>query len=101
MPSTQKVHEEYADQPVTVFGIDVWERKPDAGPKHFLEKEYTYGRSLEGEELANVYGVTGIPTVVVIDRDGKVVLVETGFGPEGDKHLRAMIDGALAKELAK
>ena len=97
MPSIQKIHEAYSGKPVTVLGIDVWERKADAGPKYFREKGFTYGCLLEGEDLARAYGVTGIPTLVVIGKDGKVELIETGFGPEGDMNLRSAIDGALAK----
>ena len=97
MPSIQKIHEDYSGKPVTVLGIDVFERKADAGPKYFREKGFTYGCLLEGEDLARAYGVTGIPTLVVIGKDGKVELIESGFGPEGDKNLRSAIDGALAK----
>lgn len=97
MPAIQKIHEVYADRPVTVLGVDVWERKQDAGPTYFREKGFTYGCLLEGEQLAGAYGVTAIPTLVVIDKSGQVGLIETGFGPEGEKTLRAAIDAALAK----
>lgn len=98
MPSIQKIHEAYAGKPVTILGIDVWERKADAGATYFREKGFTYRCLLQGEELARAFGVTGIPTLVVIGKDGKVEMTETGFGSEVDANLRAAIDGALAKQ---
>lgn len=97
MPAMQKIHDDYAGKEVTVLGIDVWERKPEAGPAYFQSKGYSYGCLLEGEALAGAYGITGIPTLVIIDRSGKVAFIETGFGPDEDAALRAAIDAVLAK----
>jgi thiol-disulfide isomerase/thioredoxin len=97
MPAIQKIHESYANEPVSVFGINVSERKPEAGAEYFKEKKYTYGCLLAGESLANDYGVSGIPTLVVIGKDGKIALLEMGFSPEGEQGLRLAIDAALGK----
>ena len=97
MPTIQKIHDEYRGKPVTVLAVNVGERKADAGPAYFREKGFTYGCVLAGEALANAYGISGIPTLVVIGTDGRVALIETGLGPDGDGTLRAAIDRALAK----
>ena len=97
MPAIEKIHEDYAGKPVTVLAVNVGERKPDAGPAYFREKGFSYGCLLAGEALANAYGISGIPTLVVIGTDGRVALIETGLGPEGDAALRAAIDRALVK----
>jgi hypothetical protein len=34
---------------------------------------------------------------VIIDKGGKIALLEVGLGPDGDKKLRAAIDASLAK----
>jgi thiol-disulfide isomerase/thioredoxin len=96
MPAIQRLHD--ADAPVSVFGVNVSERRPDAGGNYFAEKKYTYGCLLAGEELANAYGVTGIPTLVVIGKDGRIALLEMGFGSDGEGGLRAAIDAALAAQ---
>ena len=97
MPAIQKIHDDYRDRPVSVLGVNVAERKPDAGKSYFADKGYTYGCLLAGEELSNAYGISGIPTLVVIGKDGRVELIEVGLGPDGDRELRAAIDAALAR----
>jgi hypothetical protein len=79
------------------LGVNTWEKKEGAGKKYMTDKGFTYGCLLAGDELATSYGISGIPTLIVIGKDGKVEKIEVGFGPEGDKGLRTAIDAALAK----
>lgn len=94
MPSIQKIADDYKDKGVVVYGVNVWERKENAA-KDYLEKNPTiqYPTLLGGDELAGTYGVTGIPTLVIIGKDGKVSEIEVGFA--GDEGLRKAIDAAL------
>jgi len=96
MPSIQKIHEDYKGKGVTVLGVNTWEKKEDGAKKYMESKGFNYGCLLKGDDLATAYGVTGIPTLVVIGKDGKVALVEVGMGPNGADGLRKAIDGALA-----
>lgn len=96
MPSIQKIHDEYKNKGVAVFGVNCWERKDGVGKKYMTDKGYTYGCLLAGDDLASKqYGTSGIPTLVVIGKDGKIALLEVGFGPEGDKKIREAIELAL------
>jgi hypothetical protein len=42
---------------------------------------------LDGK-AAGAYRVRGLPTTVIIDADGRVVSVRSGFGPGSEKRLR-------------
>ncbi len=95
MPAIQKIADDYKDKGVVVLGINTWENSPDAARKYMEEKKFTYPCLLAGDALAEAYGVPGIPTLVVIGKDGAVALIEVGMG--GDAPLRAAIDAALAK----
>lgn len=97
MPSIQKLHEEFAGKAVAIVGVNTWERKADAGPKYMAEKKYTYQQLMKGDDLAKSYGITGIPTMILIDKDGKVLHTVTGFGPGEEDTLRAKITEALGK----
>lgn len=44
-----------------------------------------------------LYGVSGIPQVVLIDRRGKVRMVKVGSGPDNARDLEAMIQKLLAE----
>ena len=97
MPSIQKLSEDYKGKDVVILGVNTWEKKEGAGKKYMTDKGFTYGCLLAGDDLAVAYGISGIPTLIVIGKDGKIEKIEVGFGPEGDKGLRTAIDAGLAK----
>ena len=97
MPTIQKIADDYKDKDVAVFGVNTWERGEGAAKKYMESKGFTYSCLLAGDELATSYGVTGIPTLLVIGKDGVIVLVEVGMASDGGLALRTAIDAALAK----
>lgn len=93
MPHVQKLHDDYADKGVKVFGVNCWER---ADAREYMTKsKYTYGLLLDGDKVADMYRVSGIPTFYLIDQEGKVAFAATGMPKEAA--LRAKIDALLAK----
>ena len=97
MPVIQKLSEEFKDKGVAVFGVNTWEKKDDAAKKYMESKKYTYGCLLAGEDLAKTYGITGIPTLIIINKDGTIAKAEVGAGGNVEADLRAAITAALAK----
>ena len=98
MPAIQKIHDDYKGKGVAVLGINTWENKEDAAKQYIDKKGFTYPCLLKGDDLAKAYGMTGIPTLVVIGKDGKIVDIEVGMAPDGDAGLRKAIDTALAAQ---
>ncbi len=102
MPGVQKLHEKYKDQKVSVFGVDTWERAGSVekstakAAKYMAEKKYTYGLLANGDDLAKQYGMSGIPTFVLIGPDGKIIYLGVGFDEKQDETLAELIDKALA-----
>ncbi len=97
MPVIQKLSEEFKDKGVAVFGVNTWEKKDGAAKKYMESKKYTYGCLLAGEDLAKTYGITGIPTLIIINKDGTISKAEVGAGGNVEADLRAAITAALAK----
>ena len=97
MPTIQKISEDYKSKDVVVLGVNTFEQKPDAAKDYLAKKKFTYGCLLKGDELAKAYGVTGIPTLVIIGKDGKVASTEVGMSDESGAMIRKAIDAALAK----
>ncbi len=96
MPAIQSLHEDYLDQPVKVYGINVWEQGDAAA---FMEDNgFSYGLLLNGDEVAEDYLVSGIPTLYLIDRNGNIVLSEVGADPEIGEILSAAIDSLLESD---
>jgi hypothetical protein len=82
---------------VSVFGVDTWEKGPaDIAKKYMDQQKYTYGLLLKGDDLAAAYGVPGIPTIVLIGPDGKILFTSVGFQDKEEEHLAGLIDAALA-----
>jgi thiol-disulfide isomerase/thioredoxin len=97
MPTIQKLHEAYKDRGVVILGVNTWEKNADAAKDYMARKKFTYGCLLNGDDLAKAYGVTGIPTLVIIGKDGRVAMADMGLSDDTGASLRKAIDAALAK----
>lgn len=98
MPAIQRLHERFADKPVTIAGVNCWEDKSDAAVKHMEQKKFTYTLLLKGDDLAKQYGISGIPTLILIGKDGNVLHTGVGFGPNEEQHLAELIQKELDKK---
>ena len=94
MPTMEKLHNAYQGKKVVILGVNTFEKNADAAKSYFAKKKFTYGCLLNGDDLAKAYGVSGIPTLVIIDKEGKVAKIEMGLNDAG---LRKLIDEALAQ----
>lgn len=95
MPSIQKISETFKDKAVAVIGVNTWERKATAGPEFIKKKGYTYLNLLKGDDLAKAYGISGIPTLILIDKEGKILHTAVGFGPGEEEELTKLINEKL------
>lgn len=97
MPLLDKFYRMNKRENVKVFGIDVWERK--AGPaeiKAYIEsKGYNFPILLGDKDIANNYSVRGIPTLFVIDPDGKIAYRHVGYNMSMDEVLTWQVDEIL------
>jgi len=96
MPQIQSVFEEYQNENVRVFGVNVWE---SADPMEFMDENgFTYGLLLDGDDVASAYKVSGIPTIYIIDQDGRIAFVEVGANPDIGELLKTSLNGLLGSE---
>lgn len=93
MPYIQKMHEDLAKDGLVVLGIAV---DNQGDPAKFMEKKgFTYTGLLEGGKVSNTYGISGIPQLYIIGRDGKVAFQETGFTRDNVVKIREAVETAL------
>ena len=77
----------YADKKkpkdVLVYGVNVWERggNTDKVKPFIAERGFKFPILFGTNDLAASYGVQGIPTLVVIDKNGKVAYKHIGYDP--------------------
>lgn len=71
MPHLQSIIEEHGYDRVKVFAINI---KDDEDPRVFMSKTgYEFTLLLDGDEVAERYGVKGTPGLAIVDGDGEIV----------------------------
>lgn len=87
---------------VKVFAVDVWERGDadtiqDKVKKFWADNKYntTVLMASGKDKLTNDYGLSGIPTTVIIGTDGKVIETHVGFSPDMVEVLKKSVLAAL------
>jgi len=81
LPHLQELYEKYSDQGFILLGINSTDSDVKENLKNFLEKRnITYPVLLAERELDKSYNVTGYPTMYILDKSGKIVYAEIGFG---------------------
>jgi len=101
LPHIQKLSEDKDKfkEGLRVLAVNAREGKDKIDP--FLEKnKYTFAVPMDSSGSAmGAYGVRGIPTTVVIGRDGSVKAVFVGFNPnEGGKGVDEAVEKALKEK---
>ncbi len=102
MPHVRHLYEAYHDKGFEVVGISLDEKKEVL--QAFLESEklpwvqlYPEGGAGTWDNpFAKYYGISSIPTAILINREGKVVSLEA-IGPELDKQLEKLLGPAPVK----
>ncbi|HHY85960.1 MAG TPA: TlpA family protein disulfide reductase [Verrucomicrobia bacterium] len=104
MPHTQEVAKRFKDKDVVVLAActsdsqAAFEKWVKENASKYPDIVFTRDPNAEGEDQASrkLYGVTGIPTQFVIDREGKIVASIVGYSP-GDKRLEEALGKAGVK----
>jgi thiol-disulfide isomerase/thioredoxin len=98
MPGVDRLYKRYSGKPVAIYGIDCWERNPNADPAGFMKKKgISYPILLEGNAAASAYKAGGIPTFYLISPEGKVLLAFSGYSADGERQIEALINQELKK----
>jgi len=91
----QALQEKYGDKGLVVIGVHYNDQGDPAG---YMKKHgYTLVSMMDGYEVAREYGVSKIPTIIIVSRDGKVVHRQTGFATADASKLEAIVECELRK----
>jgi len=92
MPILDRVAKDYADADVTFLGIST-DTEPDAALEFLKASPVSYVSVLDRTgEVSRDFGVTGLPTLVVIDAKGKVIHNDARL--VGERSVRDLIEAA-------
>jgi len=96
MPGLQDIHDDLAADGIELVSVN--QQEEDDSVRAFIDrKKYTFRTLLDASgDVGNRYGVRALPTVVVIDKQGKVRRLSVGHSYD-DGELRRTLT-ALARE---
>ena len=91
-PILDKLASRYKDRGLVVVGVNTSDEEGNAAP--WVEQHgIHYPIVFDSGEAASSYGVTGLPTMVLVSRDGKVLSKRTGLTSDGE--LERLIEKSL------
>jgi peroxiredoxin/outer membrane lipoprotein-sorting protein len=83
MPVIEKLHQQFDGKGLRVFGVN--DEEIGSIREYVVEHEYTFPTLVDTDQQAmNLYRIRGIPTMVVIDREGKIAQYRMGLTRESD-----------------
>ena len=83
MPVIEKLHQQLHGKGLRVFGVN--DEEIETIREYVAEHEYSFPTLVDTDQQAmNLYRIRGIPTMVVIDREGKIAQYRMGLSREGD-----------------
>ncbi len=95
IPIFKKLYNKYKDSGFIVLGVGLDNKK---ALKNFqAQLQIPYPILLGTKEVAKAYNVQYIPTMILYDRNGKVVKREVGLNPELEVMLDALVDSLLSQ----
>ncbi len=93
MPQLNALAEQFAGRPVAVLGMNTDANEADA--KLVVDVMGLKYATLRAQGIPEKYGVQGFPTLILIDREGKVSDVHVGYSPTLRADLAKAIEGLL------
>lgn len=79
-----------------VLAVNAWDEPADKVRTFAEEKKLTHTLLMDGRAVAgDTFGIKGVPTTFLIDRDGTVKWVHTQFNPGDEKTMEAKVREAL------
>jgi thiol-disulfide isomerase/thioredoxin len=91
IPGLQSLHEKYKNEGLKIIGIDIHDTK-DSGIAGFLSKRgVTYPVVLGGKDASEQYHVSGLPTIYLIDKVGKIIFSKDGYEKGFEETLEQII----------
>jgi thiol-disulfide isomerase/thioredoxin len=80
IPSFNSIYEKYRNRDFEMYGVEYVEQFPeDVLESYIVENGKKYPNLFKGKDLANELGITGAPTIIILDKTGQIIYAKLGF----------------------
>ncbi len=94
-PIVQRIHESYKGKGLVVIGVDIQDGDGlEVAKAHAKEFGVTYLLT-RSDELGIAFETDSLPTIVILDRNGKVAYRDQGYSTETVNTLTSAVERAL------
>ena len=76
---------------LVVIGLDPYDDKEDNLPDFLAKRDVDYTVLYASREIAKTYRVSGYPTMFLIDKEGKIIHIQEGYGEGTEARLEEII----------
>lgn len=91
MPELEKLYKKYSKLGVTIFGVNVEENINDA-KNVVTNSKLSFPVLFDTENVVSqLYNVTGMPTTIIVDRDGNMRYLHRSYKPGDENQYRTWI----------
>lgn len=89
LPYVVKIHDAVSEEDVVFVGVSLDRIGQESRVKQMMDRfNMTYPIGIDGKgKIAQLYDASSIPTMVVVDRDGKIIDRTVGFSPAAMEQL--------------
>ena len=81
MPKVQQFYEKYKSKGLEVYGVVHEKEHLDVARQLVQKRKISFPMLLGDEQSKRKYSIDGVPLYVLINREGKIVMVSQGFSP--------------------
>lgn len=101
IPKVMELHEQYKAKGLEVVSISI-DTDKKAWEKAMADEKMPWEQLLSNDKdkTMALYQFSGIPTLYLIDREGKIVTKFTGYSPEAEKEIKAVIEKGIGAQPA-
>ena len=92
MPKLQELHEDFGERQVEVLAVNLGEDL-DTIEEFLRRRKYTFRVVADQDQAIGArFGVNAIPSQLVVNADGLIAWIQTGYDPGRENELRQLLE---------
>jgi thiol-disulfide isomerase/thioredoxin len=96
IPDLNKIKTKFEKDNFKIYGIEFIENYSKGDLKKYItDQKILYPNLYKGKAIASNYGITSAPTFMIIDKNGTIIHIKSGFSEENMNEINAIIEKNL------